>query len=115
MKAARAGRFDEQLGHVAQTDRLDAADVEHLAIGRVVGAGDQKGIDRIVDVGEVAQLRSIAKDRDVLAVHGLTNEPERRLAIVSDQHAWAVGIGQAQDAGLDAVHVVVEHVVALAG
>ena len=43
-------------------DRLHPADVEHLAVRRIVGARPQERVDGVVDVDEVAKLRAVAED-----------------------------------------------------
>ena len=41
-------------------DGVSAADVEYFAIARVIGAGTQEGVRRVVDENEVAELRAVA-------------------------------------------------------
>ena len=61
-------RRDEQLRQVAVADRRVAADVEHPAVADVAGAGAQERVGGVVDIDEVAQLRSVAEDLDLAAL-----------------------------------------------
>ena len=109
--ATRMSSCDE----IAVRDRLDAADVEHLSVAGVVGARPQERVSRIVDEDEVAELRSVAVDLDLAVLDGETDEPgDESLPVVLQQLARAVHVGQAQRAGADAEHVVVEQMVVLA-
>src|SRR6185369_17745841 len=97
-------------------DRPVATNVEHLAVAAVAGAGTKKCIGRIVDVDEIAQLRTVAEDLNRLVLERETDEPaDEALAIVTNQLPRAVDIGQAQRAGAHAEDVVVDEMVVLAG
>ena len=52
-----------EFGHLEQRDGLDAADVQSPAVGLVGHRGGEKGLDRVVDIGEVAKLRAVAETR----------------------------------------------------
>ena len=75
----------------------------------------QEGVDHVVHVVEVALLLPVAEDLDLLAERGLAHEPaDEALAVVPDELAGAVGVGEPQRGGADAVHLVVDEVVELA-
>ena len=59
---------DEELRQFAVADRRVAADVEHAAVADVGRAGAQEGVGGVVDVDEVAQLRSVAEDLNLAAL-----------------------------------------------
>ena len=46
-------------------DRLEAADVEHLAVAGIARARPQERVGRIVHVDEVAELAAVAVDLDL--------------------------------------------------
>src|SRR5258708_6385293 len=95
---------------------LVAADVEYLAVAGVARARPQERVRRIVDEDEVAQLRAVAVDLDRPILDGETDEPaDESLAVVADQLARAVDVGQAERAATDPEHVVVDQVVVLTG
>jgi hypothetical protein len=97
-------------------DGLVAADVEHFAVARVARAGAQKRIRGVVDVDEIAQLRAVSVDRNGLILDREPDEPaDEPLAVVANQLAWAVDVGQPQRAAAHPEHVVVDQVVVLAG
>ena len=106
----------QQRDEIAVADRLVAADVEDFAVARVGRARPQERVRGIVDVDEIAQLRAVAEDLDLAALDREPDEPaDEALAVVPDQLARAVDVGQPQRAGADAEDVVVEQVVVLAG
>ena len=93
-----------------------AADVEHFAVARVRRAGPQERVRGVVHVDEVAHLRAVAEDLDLAVLDRQADEPaDEALAVVLDQLARAVDVGQPQRAGAHAEDVVVEQVVVLAG
>ncbi len=101
---------------IAMARSARAADVEHLAVARVGRARPQERVDDVVDVDEVAHLRAVAEDLDLLSLERQPDEPaDEALAVVPDQLPRAVDVGQPQRAGADAEHVVVDDVVVLAG
>ena len=111
MPATSSSSLDE----IAVRDRLGAADVEHLAVAGVARARPQERIRRVVDEHEVAHLRAVAEDLDFLVLDGQADEPaDEALAVVLDQLARAVDVGQPQRAGAHAEDVVVEQMVVLA-
>src|SRR5687768_14470609 len=83
--AGARGRY-QQLDQVAVRNRLEAADVQRLAVRRVGGAGAQKRLGRIIDEDEVAQLAAVAVDLDFAVLERQSDEPgDEALAIVLDQ------------------------------
>src|SRR5581483_940810 len=97
-------------------DRAIAADVEYLAVARIVRARAQKGIGRIVDEHEIAELCAVSVNLKGAAFDRQPDEPpDEALAIVADQLTRSVHIRQAERAGADAEDVVVYKMVVLAG
>ena len=64
--------------------------------------------DQVVDVTEAPGLRAVAEDGDRLLLHRLTHERRDRAPVVR-AHAWAVGVEDADDRGVDALLAVVGH------
>src|SRR5262245_53844508 len=60
--AAEAGQLDEHRDHLADGRGLTPDDVDWLYVLRGRG-GAQRGLDRVVDVEEVAQRRAVADER----------------------------------------------------
>ena len=97
------------------TDRLVAADVEHFAVAGVGCPRPQERLRGIVHVDEIAQLRAVAENLDLAPFDSQADEPpDEALAVVLDQLARAIHVGEAQRRGADAEHIVVEQVVVLA-
>ncbi len=110
------GQRHQQLDELGVAPVLRAADVEDLAVHRVAGPGQQEGRAGVVDVHEVAHLRTVAEYLDLAAVEGQAHEPaDEALAVVADQLPRAVDVGQTQRAGAHPEDVVVEQMVVLAG
>ena len=106
---------EQQLDEVRERHRVLVAQVHDLAVGGVDRPGAQERVDHVVDVVEVALLQPVAEDLDLLAERGLADEPaDEALAVVPDQLARAVGVGEPQRRGADPVHLVVDEVVELA-
>ena len=81
-----------------------------------VAPAAQERFDRIVDVDEIADLRAVAEDLDLLVLEHEPDEPaDEALAVVPQQLARAVDVGQPQRAGAHAEDVVVDQMVVLAG
>src|SRR4051812_1296552 len=114
--APRAGRGDQEVHQIAVRDRLEAADVEDLAVRCVVRTGSEERIDRVIDEDEVTYLLSVAVDLNLASFNHQPDEPgDEALPVVFQQLPRAVDIGQSERAGADAKHVVVNEVVVLAG
>ena len=112
---AGAGNADEQLRQVAMRDRLEAADVQHLSIARLVRAGAQECIRGVVHA-EIAELRSVSVDLDLAILDRQADEPgDKTLSVVLQQLPRTVDVGQPEGARAHAEHVVVEQMVMLAG
>ena len=80
------------------------------------GAGAQERVGSIVDVDEVADLRAVAVNLDLAALDRQPDEPaDKTLAIVANELAGTVDVGQPQRTRTDAEDVVVDEVVVLAG
>ena len=76
----------------------------------------QQRLNHIVHVVEVAHLQPVAEDVERLPLQQLPEPPaDERLSRVADAHTRAVGVGQPQRDGAQAVDLVVNHVVPLAG
>ena len=60
-----AGDADQEVRQIPVADRCIAPDVEDVAVTHVCRAGAQKGIGGVVDIDEIAHLRSIAEDLDL--------------------------------------------------
>ena len=102
-----AGHAHEELRELTVADRLVSSDVEHITIAHVRGAGPQERVRGIVDVDEIAQLRSVAEDLDLTTLERQSDEPaDESLAVVFDQLPRPVDVRQAQRAGAHVEHVV---------
>ena len=78
-------------------DRFAAADVERAAVAGVALSRQQKRLDRIVHVNEIADLRAVAEDLDLLVFEGEADEPgDESLAVVFQQLPRTVDVGQPQ-------------------
>ena len=87
---------------------LRPSKVDDLTASCFTGAGLEEGIDNIVDEVIVSQLLTVAPDLDLFAVQGLADEPtESGLPAMFHQHSRPVGIGHAQGAGANAMHIIV--------
>ncbi len=114
--AAGAGDVDQQRHEIFVRNGLRAADVEDLAVAGVGGARPKERIRGIVDVDEIANLGAVAEDLDLVPFQRQADEPaDESLAIVPDQLARTVHVGQAQRARPHLEDVVVQQVVVLAG
>ena len=63
---------------------------------------------QVVDVAETPRLAPVAKDGEVLAAQGLTDEGRQYTAVV-EAHSWSVGIENPHNAGFKAVVGMVGH------
>ncbi len=91
---------------------LVAADVEHLAVARVRGAGPKERVGGIVDVHEVAKLRTVAEDLNLATLDREPDEPpDEALAAVLHQLARTVDVGQPEGGRAHVEDVVVEQMV----
>ena len=63
---------------------------------------------QVVDVAETPRLAAVAKDREVLAAQGLTDERREDAAVV-EPHSWSVGIENPHNAGFKAMVGMVGH------
>src|SRR6185503_13207966 len=114
--AASSRQLDQHLRDVDEGDGGLAAEVEDLAVRRLHRARPQQRVHHVVHVVEVALLLAVPEELDLLAAHRLPDEPaDESLAVVLDELARSVGVGEAQRGAADAVHGVVDEVVELAG
>src|SRR5262249_24932347 len=68
---------DDRLGELAEAEPVIVADIEQVAIGLLRRGTQQHGIDRVIDVEEVAQMRAIPENLDHLVIDGHSDEPVR--------------------------------------
>ena len=97
---APARDLDQQLApaRASETGR-SSPEVEDLPVRGVARPRAQERVHHVVDVVEVALLRPVAEDLDLLAERGLAHEPaDEALAVVADELARAVGVGEPQRA-----------------
>ncbi len=114
--SAASGELHQNLDEVAVGHVLVAAHVERVAVAGVGRARTQERIDGVVDVDEIADLRSVAEHLELSIFEDETNEPgEKALSIVPNQLTRAVDVRQTQRARADAEHVVVDEVIVLTG
>lgn len=73
------------------------------------------GVHAVIDIGEVAELFAAPYFKRPAGEHLPDPHAEEGLAGVLDAHTRPDGVGEAQRAGADAVHVVVEDMVPFAG
>ncbi len=107
-----AGNPHEKGGEVSVADWLIATDVERFAVAGLGRPGAEKRIGRIVDVHEIAQLRSVAEDLNRLVLECQADEPaDESLAVMADQLSRSIDVGEAKGTGPDAEHVVVNEMV----
>src|SRR5207244_4387626 len=100
--------LDEQRREITEADRLIPSDVERSAVARICGTRPKERVRRVVDVDEVAKLRSIAVDLNRFALDREADEPaDESLTVVFEKLARTVHVGQPQRTGADAEHVVV--------
>src|SRR5580765_144901 len=97
-------------------DRLVAADVEGFAVAEIALAGAEEGVAGVIHVHEIAALRAVAVNLNRTVLDCQADEPaDESLAVVPNQLARPVDIGEPQRARADAEDVVVDEVVILAG
>src|SRR5262249_11970610 len=98
------------------TVRDIAANIEDLAVARIVGCASQKGIGGIIHVHEIAELGTVAVNLDDTVFDGEADEPANEpLTVVLDQLTRPVDVGESERAGAHAEDVVVHEVVVLTG
>src|SRR6185436_17113435 len=73
--ASRPGELDQHFDEIAMRDVLVTADVERFAVHRIVRAGDEKRLDGVFNVHEVANLRTVAEDLNLLIFEHQPDEP----------------------------------------
>ena len=101
-------------GEVLYEEFMKPLGVSINALAREIAVPPNR-VSGIVNVYEVAQLRTIAKDLNLLVLERETYEPgEEALPVVLDQLTGAVHVGQAERTGAHAEDVVVHQVIVLA-
>src|SRR6185437_11519897 len=101
-----AGEGDDLFGELFQRDLGRVADVH-----RQVVVAEQEAVDafhEIVDITEGAGLAAIAEDGEVFAAQGLADEGGQGATVV-EPHAGSVGIEDTDDAGLEAMEIMIGH------
>src|SRR5439155_26693336 len=108
--------FQEKLNKFFQRIRLLAADIDKSTARLVACACSQESFNGVVNIGEPAQLLSIAKELDFFTADGLLDEPPcKSLLGVLHELSRPVSISEAQRDRRHSIYEVIDHVVPLAG
>jgi hypothetical protein len=79
-------------------------------------SGKKERIHNTIDIGQITNLFSIAKEDDLLVAKDLMEKPaDKPLARIPYQLALAIGVRQTQGAGLDPVNPVINSMIQLCG
>src|SRR2546427_4821188 len=107
--------LDEELGEVLQADDTLTAQVENLAVYILAGRRQEKCLHGVINVCEIAQLRSTPDLKRFTFQNEPYPEAQKGLASILDTHARSIRVGQTKDTRPNSVHIVVKDVVLLAG
>src|SRR5581483_5964095 len=99
----------QELRQVLQADRRSGAQIQHLPERAVVRRRQQERVDAVLDVVEVAQLRAVAEDLDLVSEDEVPEpDAEERLPRIPDAHPGAVRVRHPDGDGRDPVNAMIE-------
>src|SRR4030065_2000179 len=110
---ATAMQFNKEISEFQKAHRIAVTQIKNLPIGLFPLSGQQKRVDTIIDVVEVAKLLAFPDFKGAAfkkQPHPDTNE---RLSGVHAPHSGTIGVGQPKGTSPDSIYVVVKDVIPL--